>query len=99
MASYELDFNRLTYDEFQEFYAENKDGSEKTMTEDEARRMLAKIIVKWEGTANDDLDLRIPENLGKLGVLDYVDLQKAFEQEMTSLVEDSKNSQSPSTKV
>jgi hypothetical protein len=87
---FEFDLNRLTYDEFMELFGnadidpDNPDQS--LIDESESRKLMAKILVNWPS----EMEIT-PENIGKLGILDFKVLQEEFSTLMAEVFDDSKN--------
>lgn len=82
-----FDFNKLSYDEFTELLGEtDEDGNPVDMSDEDAKVFISKVLVGWPS----DLEIS-PENVGKLGLLDFKELQKQFGDEMNRLFADSKN--------
>lgn len=82
-----FDFNKLSFDEFSELIGEtDDDGQPVSMTDEDAKVFIAKVLVKWPS----DLEIT-PENVGKLGLIDFRELQVQFSDEMSKLFIDSKN--------
>lgn len=85
---FKFDLNKLTYDEFISYYGEvdPENPEDMNLSDQEAKEMLAKVLVDWP------VDMEISaENIGKLGILDFKEMQETFSEVMQDTFDVAKN--------